>query len=101
MSEGQVHPAIVIEVENSDAETKSRRRDRPRLLRMELPFSRVLENRRRLGTSDNDVDGAVIVIVSANSTGCGTGDSQTDRLCHVSESAVPVVPPHNMVAAIL
>ena len=73
MGEGEIHPTIVIEVENRDAETEGWHWSRPRLHRIELPIPWVLKKRGRFRTSDNDIDCAIVVKVTSDRSHGGTG----------------------------
>ena len=64
MREGDVHPAVVIEIENGNSRGRRGDSARPHIAHWELAFARILKNRRRLSPSrKDDVDGAIIVVV--------------------------------------
>ena len=100
MGEGQVHPAIVVEIERGDTETRPRLGEKNRT---EFPFSWILEHNWRVvrclgqiaASAHHDVDGTIIIEVGANCCRALIQAVEPRGFCHLSECAVSIVAPHH------
>src|SRR5579863_6184978 len=101
MSEGEVHPTIVIKVKNRNTKSHGWRGLGPWTPDNEFPFSRIFENGWSLRASNNKIDGAVVVVVGSQCSNGGPGCTQANSLGYLSECSIPVVTPHDVIPTIL
>ena len=96
MREGEVHPAILIEVERDGAHRRRGHENRPGTRRAESAFALVQENFRAAKPGDNKIDGAVIVQIAPD---CGDARTAAGKPCFpgpIRERAVAVVAPEDV-----
>src|SRR6516165_10302561 len=102
MREREIHPAVLVEIErnNSDSWRKIRLGEincgKPR----EPSFARIQVNRSTSGaTSENKIDGAVIVEVRGDDAGPGRVDAKAGFLGNIGEGGIAVVAPQCVFAS--
>ena len=100
MREGQIHPAVFIEVESHYAH----RRWQLLLVeidgaeRPEFPFARIeIDRSSRLTARDDEVNGAVIVEIGGYHAGTCSCKTEPRFRRHIREFVIPIVAPKNIV----
>src|SRR6266446_4078051 len=99
MGESEIHPAVVIKIQHSNANGNITLRSKPLAPRLlELSLSRTLEEhwRTKDASGHHQINGAVIVQISANRV--YPRDIEPSLAANIRESAVSVVSPHATVA---
>lgn len=96
MADGDIHPAIFVEIENGDSRSRRELRIVYRLGRI-FAFARIhIEQRRRTTPRHGDVDGAIIVEIGENRRRGSYGSAETRRLCPFAEGFVAVIAPEHI-----
>src|SRR5580698_2740345 len=92
--ESQVHPAVMIEIQDGDTLPDFRFGHWPEVTCKKLPFPRVLKHQRRLcKLCNHEIDCAVVVIVSAHSSGTHPIARQSACLGDIGERSISIVAP--------
>ena len=72
VGESYIHPTVMVEVQNGNADCGRGDRSGPRFTRGKLPFTGILEDdRRAMPAGDHNVDGAVVVVIRAGCANVG------------------------------
>src|SRR5215469_4019959 len=82
----QVHPAVMIEIEDSNAYRTARTMVWPDLLNLEHPLPWIFEYRHSpFSASQNQIDGSVIVVIAADASKAGCVPEQANGTCDLTE----------------
>ena len=93
MREGQIHPAILVEVEDGDADGGGAGPGGP-VERLERALTRIDPHERMRTPGHHQVDRAVVVEVCTHGRDAGAGPRQAALPSHFGEGAIAVVAPH-------